>query len=55
LLGLKFTARIARDGISRAGSGSLGVIPAVTARSFLMGTAQWVLHPDDPFPLGFTL
>jgi proline racemase len=55
LLGLKFTARIARDGISRTGSGSPGVIPAVTARSFLMGTSQWVLHPDDPFPLGFAL
>jgi len=53
LLGLTFSARIARAGIPRAGSGQTGVIPAISARSFLMGTAQWVLHPDDPFPRGF--
>jgi proline racemase len=53
LLGLRFTARIARAGVPRAKSESTGVIPAVTARSFLMGTAQWVLHPEDPFRNGF--
>jgi proline racemase len=53
LLGLRFTAKVARAGIPRANEGPKGVIPAVTARSFLMGTAQWVLHPEDPFRNGF--
>jgi proline racemase len=53
LLGLRFTARVTRSGVPRPDSDSTGVIPAVTARSFLMGTAQWVLHPDDPFRNGF--
>jgi proline racemase len=55
VLGLRFTATAARHNIPRAEGGSPGVIPAVTARSFLMGTAQWVLHPDDPFRHGFLL
>ncbi len=53
LLGLRFSAWVARSGIPRANDGPKGVIPAVTARSFLMGTAQWVLHPEDPFRYGF--
>jgi peptide/nickel transport system permease protein len=53
LLGLRFTARAVQADVQRAGQGPLGVIPAVTARSFLMGTAQWVLHPEDPFRAGF--
>jgi proline racemase len=52
-LGLRFTARAVRTGVARAGGGTPGVVPAVTARSFLMGTAQWVLHPEDPFRHGF--
>jgi proline racemase len=56
LLGLRFTATAARRNIPRADGGApAGVIPAVTARSFLMGTSQWVLHPDDPFRHGFLL
>ncbi len=46
LLGLRFTARVAQKSAS-------GVVPSITARSFLMGTAQWVLHPEDPFRCGF--
>ncbi|MBL8132547.1 MAG: proline racemase family protein [Anaerolineae bacterium] len=52
-LGLRFLARPVETGIPRPGDGARGVIPALTARSFLMGTAQWVLHPDDPFQAGF--
>jgi proline racemase len=52
-LGLRFTARVVESGVSRADGGQPGVVPAVTARSFLMGTAQWVLHPEDPFRHGF--
>lgn len=53
LLGLRFRARPRRVGVERSDSGPAGVVPAVTARSFLMGTAQWVLHVDDPFRAGF--
>lgn len=53
LLGLKFAAQVVKDGIPRADGGPPGVIPSITARSFLMGTSHWVLHPDDPFRHGF--
>ena len=53
LLGLRFLARPVRMNIPRADGGSSGIIAAITARSFLMGTAQWVLHPEDPFRDGF--
>lgn len=53
LLGLRFVARPVETGIPRAGVGPPGVVPAITARSFLMGTAQWVLHTEDPFRYGF--
>ncbi len=53
LLGLRFTARILEDGIPSGDGGPAGVLPAITARSFLMGTSQWVLHPEDPFRHGF--
>jgi proline racemase len=52
-LGLRFAARATHVGVGRAGGGAPGVVPAVTARSFLMGTAEWVLHPEDPFRHGF--
>jgi proline racemase len=31
------------------------VIPAVTGRAWITGTAQYLLDPDDPFPAGFLL
>jgi proline racemase len=46
LLGLRFSGSVAE-------TVGTTIIPAVTARSFLMGTAQWVLHPEDPFQAGF--
>ena len=53
LLGLRFIARPVQTGVPRADDGRAGVVPSVTARSFLMGTAQWVLHAEDPFRHGF--
>lgn len=52
-LGLRFRARPVLTGVARADGGTPGVVPAVTARSFLMGIGQWVLHPEDPFRHGF--
>lgn len=31
------------------------VVPTITGRSWLTGTAQLLLDPDDPFPAGFSL
>jgi proline racemase len=31
------------------------VIPTITGRAWVTGTAQYVLDPDDPFPAGFVL
>lgn len=31
------------------------VVPEVTGRAWITGTAQYVLDPDDPFPAGFLL
>jgi proline racemase len=31
------------------------VIPTITGRAWITGTAQYVLAPDDPFPAGFLL
>ena len=31
------------------------VIPTVTGRAWITGTAQYILDPDDPFPAGFLL
>ncbi len=52
LLGLRFSARVVNESASDR-HGHTGCVPAVTARSFLMGVNQWVLHPEDPFCNGF--
>jgi proline racemase len=31
------------------------VVPTITGRAWVTGTAQYVLDPDDPFPAGFVL
>jgi proline racemase len=31
------------------------VIPTITGRAWITGTAQYMLAPDDPFPAGFLL
>ena len=32
-----------------------GVIPEITGRAWITGTAQYLLDPSDPFPAGFAL
>lgn len=54
-LGLRFLGKAVEMNIPRPDGGTAGIVPAITARSFLMGTSQWVLHPDDPFQAGFIL
>ena len=36
-------------------AGVTAVIPTVTGRAWITGTAQYLLDPDDPFPAGFLL
>jgi proline racemase len=31
------------------------VLPTITGRAWITGTAQYFLDPDDPFPGGFLL
>jgi proline racemase len=31
------------------------IIPRITGRAWITGTAQYVIGPDDPFPEGFQL
>lgn len=51
-IGTSFTARLIEEtnvGPHRA------VVPTITGRSWLTGTAQHTLDPSDPFPAGFTI
>lgn len=46
----RFTGKI----VGRTKVGTFeAVIPAITGRAWVMGTAQWRLDPSDPFPTGF--
>ncbi|MFB7513300.1 proline racemase family protein [Streptomyces sp. NPDC056144] len=51
-IGTEFTGRLV--GETEVG-GLPAVIPTVTGRAWITGTAQYFLDPDDPFPGGFLL
>ncbi|MFD3665275.1 proline racemase family protein, partial [Streptomyces sp. NPDC058659] len=51
-IGTEFTGRLV--GETEVG-GVSAVIPTVTGRAWITGTAQYFLDPDDPFPAGFLL
>lgn len=36
-------------------AGGAAVVPSITGRAWITGTAQYLLDPADPFPAGFTL
>jgi proline racemase len=40
---------------TRLAGGVAAVVPTITGRAWLTGTAQHFLDPDDPFPAGFLL
>lgn len=51
-IGSTFTGRLVEEtqvGDVRA------VVPTITGRAWITGTAQYLLDPDDPFPAGFQL
>lgn len=49
-IGSRFTGRL--TGTTRVGDHQ-AVIPQITGRAWITGTAQYLLDPDDPFPAGF--
>ncbi|RJQ86223.1 proline racemase family protein [Amycolatopsis panacis] len=51
-LGTAFTGRLLEE---TTVAGRPAVVPAITGRAWLTGTAQYFLDPDDPFPAGFRL
>ncbi|MFI9274209.1 proline racemase family protein [Kitasatospora sp. NPDC052896] len=51
-IGSRFTGRLVAE---TSVSGRPAVVPTVTGRAWLTGTAQYFLDPTDPFPAGFLL
>src|SRR2546430_663447 len=52
LLGTRFVGRLV--GETTVG-GRPAVLPTITGRAWVTGTAQYLLDPEDPFPAGFLL
>ncbi|MBL8930430.1 MAG: proline racemase family protein [Kineosporiaceae bacterium] len=60
-IGTHFVGRaVERTTVGRAGGDGAGqaleaIVPTITGRAWVTGTAQWHLDPADPFPEGFEL
>jgi proline racemase len=52
LIGSRFVGRLLE---STTVAGRPAVVPAITGRAWITGTARYVLDPTDPFPTGFQL
>jgi proline racemase len=51
-IGTRFTGRLVEE--TTVGDRA-AVVPTITGRAWITGTANYLLDPDDPFPTGFTL
>lgn len=51
-IGTHFTGRLIDEAVS---NGLTTVVPTITGRAWITGTAQYLLDPRDPFPQGFVL
>ncbi|GAA5154929.1 MULTISPECIES: proline racemase family protein [Amycolatopsis] len=51
-IGTQFIGRLVEE---TEVAGVPAVVPTITGRAWLTGTAQYFLDPDDPFPAGFQL
>lgn len=51
-IGTHFTGRLVEE---VAANGRTTVVPTITGRAWVTGTAQYLLDPRDPFPEGFVL
>jgi proline racemase len=50
-IGTRFTGRLVSETMVAE---RLAVVPTITGRAWITGTAQYMLDPTDPFPEGFT-
>lgn len=53
ILGTVFTGELIRE--VDIGSPYAAVVPTLSGRGWITGTANYMLEPDDPFPEGFTV
>ncbi len=53
ILGTVFTGELIRE--VDIGSSYPAVVPTLSGRAWITGTANYMLDPDDPFPEGFTV
>jgi proline racemase len=51
-IGTRFVGRLVEQ---TSVGGKAAVVPTVTGRAWVTGTAQYLLDPEDPFPAGFQL
>jgi proline racemase len=51
-IGTRFAGRIAEE---TTVGGRPAIVPTITGRAWVTGTAQYLLDPEDPFPRGFLL
>ncbi|HTU31313.1 MAG TPA: proline racemase family protein [Solirubrobacteraceae bacterium] len=51
-IGTRFIGRLVEE---TAVGGITAVVPTITGRAWVTGTAQYMLDPSDPFPAGFVL
>lgn len=52
LIGTHFTARVVDHAMV---ADRAAIVPEITGRAWITGTAEYLLDPDDPFPSGFTI
>ncbi|MGH3425648.1 MAG: proline racemase family protein, partial [Nocardioidaceae bacterium] len=52
-IGTTFTGRLVEETVLPGGV--TAVVPTITGRAWVTGTAQYLLDPEDPFPAGFLL
>ena len=52
ILDTRFTGRVLEE---TTVAGRPAIVPEITGRAWITGTAQYGLAPDDPFPTGFSL
>jgi len=52
ILGTVFTGRL--EEVTRVGKYQ-AVVPTISGRAWITGSATYVLDPEDPFPEGFTV
>lgn len=51
-IGTRFTGRLVEE---TTVGGVAAVVPEITGRAWVTGTAQYMVDPTDPFPEGFEL